>query len=112
MRSRTEARLVALPSGVLAWNERLVFRPTGEPYELTIAYPETFPHSPPRAFVLTPSVIGAPHRLIDGSLCLFDNPAVAAGVKTTALLVRNRAVVWFWTFRAWQLTGAWCAPEH
>jgi hypothetical protein len=99
-------------AGRLAWLERIHSSASGRPYDLAIEYPDTFPYSPPRAFILSPSVEGAPHRLSDGSLCLFGDPWQASGVKTTALSVRNRAIVWFLAFEVWQRTGEWCAPAH
>ncbi len=111
MHERTHARLYDV-DGALTWVEHLQSTATGRPFAIAIKYPAAFPHSPPRAFVLSPPVDGAPHRLIDGSLCLWDNPAVGDGVRTTALMVRNRAVVWFLAFEVWKATGEWMAPQH
>ncbi len=96
----------------LAWFEETVSKATGQRYVIKVAYPERFPHEPPKAFVLYPDVAGAPHRLGDQSLCLFDNPFAAVGVKTTALLVRTRAVVWILAYEVWRATGNWMAPQH
>ena len=111
MRSGSRAALRNV-SGRLAWLERIISSASGRPFDLMIEYPDVFPHAPPRAFVVRPDVEDAPHQLLDGSLCLFNDPATAAGVKTTALLVRSRAVVWLLAFEVWQRTGEWCAPQH
>lgn len=111
MRSRTTARLYEV-DGCLTWVEELRSTATRQPFTLSITYPLRFPHEPPRAYILRPSVIGAPHLLGDGSLCIWDDPAVGDGVRTTALMVRSRAVVWFLAFEIWKATGTWEAPEH
>jgi hypothetical protein len=107
-RSRAQLRRVG---GALMWIEEL--RSLGrEPYLLAIEYPERFPHEAPKAFIVTPDVSGAPHRLSDGSLCLWSDPIAAAGVKTTAVSVRSRAIAWFFVYENWRRTGAWSAPQH
>jgi len=107
MQSLSKARLVRLPNGQYAWVEQLTSI-GGQPYTIAITYPERFPHEPPLAFVLKPDVSGAPHRFQDGSLCLFDHNANATSVKTTAIVVRNRAVVWFALYEVWLQTRQWC----
>jgi hypothetical protein len=96
----------------LAWAEDLVSSATGRAYRLVLTYPERFPYEPPKAFIVSPPIDHAPHRLTDGSLCLFPDHLVAAGLKTTALLVRTRAVVWFLAYEVWTVTGEWMAPQH
>jgi len=110
MERGTTARLVTW-GNKLAWMEDLMSAGARQPYRLAIVYPKHFPYEAPRAYVLAPDVSGAPHRLSDGSLCLFDNPT-HPGVKTTALVVRNRAVVWFLAYELWRATGEWMAPAH
>jgi len=110
MTDGTNATLIET-NGQLAWVEDLVSM-GGQPYRLLVLYPDRFPYEPPKAFVLDPDIEGAPHRLLDGSLCLFDDPMHADGPKTTALVVRNRSVVWFLAYEAWCATGAWVAPQH
>lgn len=111
MLERTNARLYDV-DGEFSWVETLSSTATGQPFLLNISYPERFPYEPPRAFILQPSVTGAPHLLLDGSLCLWENPSVGDGVRTTALMVRNRAIVWFLTYEIWKVTGTWEAPSH
>jgi len=111
MQENTNGQIVELQGDRLAWVEDLVSK-AGQRYCLRIAYPDRFPFEPPKAFVQSPDISGAPHRLSDGSLCLWDNPFAADGPKTTALVVRNRAVVWFLVYEAWRATGAWAAPQH
>jgi hypothetical protein len=106
----TSAKLHNL-DGKLTWVEDLVSAGTKQPYRLAIVYPKHFPHECPRAHVLFPDVTGAPHVLADGSLCLFSDP-FRPGVKTTALVVRNRSVVWFLAYEVWKATGEWMAPAH
>ncbi|MFI5297836.1 MAG: hypothetical protein ACHREM_07020 [Polyangiales bacterium] len=110
MTERTRAELHETPDG-LCWVESLVSF-GGETITLAIEYPARFPFEPPKAFVLSPSIDGAPHLLKDGSLCLWDNPATASGAKTSALAVRNRAVTWYLAYEVWKLTGSWEAPQH
>lgn len=106
----THAALRQTCSG-LVWVEGLQSL-AGRRYELAIAYPERFPFERPKAFVMTPSVTGAPHRLVDGSLCLFPDP-LATDIRCTAMVVRNRAVAWFLAYEIWLRNGhRWCAPEH
>lgn len=109
MEQRSRAAL-ARSGETLFWVEDLVAE-SGAPYRLKISYPERFPHEPPKAFVVWPDIKTAPHRFSDGSLCLFDRPS-ASGVKTTALVVRNRAVAWFLAYEIWRATGEWMAPQH
>jgi hypothetical protein len=111
MEQSTMAVLCKL-DGDLAWVEDLASAATRRSYRLAITYPERFPYEPPKAFIVSPRITEAPHRLADGSLCLFPNPMVAAGLKTTALLVRTRAVVWFLAYEVWKVTGEWMAPQH
>lgn len=92
------------------WVENLRSQPTGVRYQLVIDYPGDFPYAPPRAYVTRPTIRVAPHRFSDGSLCVFESGAT--GVKTTALVVRNRAVIWFLTYQIWRACGEWVAPEH
>lgn len=111
MERSTTAALCKM-GGDLAWVEDLASSATRRTFRLVITYPERFPYEPPKAFITSPRVDGAPHRLGDGSLCLSPNPTVAAGLKTTALLVRTRAVVWFLAYEVWLATGEWMAPGH
>jgi hypothetical protein len=109
MTRRTRAELRE-SEGHIFWVEHLVSA-TGQPFALTIDYPDRFPYEMPRAYVLHPDVSRAPHRLGDGSLCLFHSP-FACDPKVTALVVRNRAIVWFLAWEVWKATGEWMAPEH
>ena len=110
MDERTRARLRRCDDR-LYWVEELVSE-GGEPYTLAIEYPERFPFEPPKAFIVSPDLEDPPHQLPDGSLCLWDDPAVASGAKTTAVAVRNRAVTWYLAYEIWKLTGEWLAPDH
>ena len=96
----------------LAWVENLVSSASGHPYQLVVAYPGGFPFEAPKAFVTSPRVDNAPHRIMDGSLCLFQNHVAGAGPKTTALLVRTRAIVWFVAYEMWRVTGQWPQPNY
>lgn len=107
-RSRAELRMA---NDRYVWVEELVSK-FGQPFVLAVDYPDAFPHEAPKAFIVSPSVEGAPHRLADGSLCLWPNPLAGDGVKTTAIAVRNRAVVWFLAYEVWLATGKWSAPQH
>ena len=109
MNERTRAVLRRSGDHVF-WIERLLSN-TGQQYQLIIDYPDRFPYEMPRAYVARPSVDGAPHRLGDGSLCLFTDP-FATNPKITAVVVRNRAVLWFLTYEVWRVTGTWEAPAH
>jgi hypothetical protein len=104
------AALVQGSNGEFRWVERLVSA-GGQRYTLAIVYPPQFPYERPKAFIVEPAIPSAPHRLGDGSLCLFDNPW-ATDTKCTALVVRNRAVTWMLVFEAWRKTGDWKVPEH
>lgn len=96
----------------LMWVEDVRSTATGQLFTLAITYPERFPFEAPRGFILNPGIVGgAPHRFGDGSLCLFPDPRLADGPKTTALVVRNRAVVWFLAYEVWRVTGEWMAPQ-
>ena len=110
MRHGSHARLMS-EGGRVFWLEDLR-SPTGRPYRLVIDYPDRFPYEAPRAFVVEPRITGAPHVLVDGSLCLFDNPLAGIGLGTTALLVRNRAVTWFLLYEIWRVTSEWVGPQH
>ena len=109
MTARTRAELRQSGDGVF-WVEDLVST-TGQPFTLVIDYPDGFPYEMPRAYVLRPKILQAPHRFEDGHLCLFSSP-FASDPKVTALVVRNRAVVWYLAWEIWKATGEWMAPEH
>ncbi len=108
MKTRSRATL-ARDGDTIFWVEDLVAE-SGARYRLKVVYPDRFPHERPKAFVVSPDVKGAPHRWGDGSLCLFGSGPT--GVKTTALVVRNRAVTWFLAYEFWKATGKWMAPQH
>jgi hypothetical protein len=110
MRARTRARLVRT-GNLLTWLEDLTSR-EGTRFRLAIEYPEAFPYVAPRAFIVRPTILTAPHRLTDGALCLFPNPTLADAPKTSAYVVRNRAVIWFLGYEDWKRTGTWRASEH
>lgn len=110
MRARTRARLVRT-GNLLTWLEDLSSR-EGTRFRLAIEYPETFPYEAPRAFIVRPTILTAPHRLTNGALCLFPNPVLADAPKTSAYVVRNRAIVWFLAYEDWKRTGSWRASEH
>lgn len=108
MQSHTKARLRRCSTG-FEWVEDLVSEASLQPYRLLISYPPGFPTGAPKAQVLRPQIVRAPHRFSDNTLCLQASPVP---LKTTALLIRNRAVVWFLVYEAWLRTGQWMAPEH
>ena len=108
MQARSRATL-AREGNTLFWVEDLIAE-SGTLYRLKIVYPERFPYERPKAFVVSPEVSGAPHRWGDDSLCLFG--AGPTDIKTTALVVRNRAVTWFLAYEFWKVTGEWMAPQH
>lgn len=108
MATHTKARLRQTDSG-FEWIEDLICAATRRPYRLLITYPSEFPLSAPKAQVISPRITQAPHRFSDNTLCLQASPVP---FKTTALLIRNRAVVWFLVYEAWLRTGEWMAPEH
>ncbi len=109
MREKTRAKLARFPSGDYAWCER-VLSISGRPYDLVVSYPERFPFECPKAFIATPDITGAPHRLPDGSLCMFDDHVRGIGPKTSALLVRTRAIAWIAMYEKWLVTGTWKQP--
>ena len=109
MREFTRAQLRQNGSN-LFWVEDLVSVARNQ-YRIAVNYPDRFPFERPQAFVLAPDISNAPHRLGNGSLCLFHNPW-ASDVKTTALVVRNRTVAWILAHEIWKVTGKWMAPQH
>lgn len=110
MHEQTRAVLAQSPAGELQWVESLTSE-GGRPYTLVVDYPRGFPYERPRAFICGVPIDGAPHRLRDGSLCLFDDPW-CADPRCSALVVRNRAMAWMLAFELWEATGVWAVPEH
>lgn len=108
MLTNTNARIRRTATG-FEWVEDLVCEATLRRYRLLITYPPGFPAAAPEAQVLEPDVTNAPHRYRGNKLCLQASPIPN---KSTALLIRNRAVVWFLAYEAWLRTGEWMAPEH
>lgn len=108
MAEHTKATFRRTAAGI-EWVEDLVCEKTLRPYRLLITYPPGFPLDPPKAQILQPRIVNAPHRYWDNTLCLQASPIP---FKTTALLIRNRAVVWFLMYEAWLRTGEWMAPER
>jgi hypothetical protein len=96
-----------IEDGTFLWVEDVTR--DGELFRLAIRYPEAFPLECPRSYVVVPSVLEAPHRLLDGSLCIFGDPIHGNGVKTTAVVVRNRTLLWIDAYRSWRRTRIW--PE-
>jgi hypothetical protein len=109
MAKRTKARLYE-NGPQLYWLESLLSE-ARKLYVLKVEYPTRFPYERPKAYIISPTISSAPHRFSDGSLCLFRDPS-ACDVKITALVVRNRAVVWILAYELWAATGEWMAPQH
>ena len=109
MQTHTRASLFN-EAGTLFWLEDIESASGGR-YRARFVYPERFPFERPRAFIIHPRVTSAPHRFSDGSLCLFDNPCLC-DVKITALVVRNRTVIWILAYEIWQRTQVWMPPGH
>ncbi len=111
MQAKTRARLMRYPSGNYEWRERVISL-SGRLYEIAITYPERFPFECPKAFIVSPEISGAPHRLSDSSLCMFEDHARGLGPRTSALLVRTRAVAWIAMYEKWLVTRTWEQPAR
>ena len=110
MHAHTRAEL-SHNDGTLFWIEEIISQRRRRRYRLMIAYPERFPYARPRAYILRPNISKAPHKFLDGSLCLFNSQSFI-DPKTTALVVRNRALAWVFTYEGWLRSRVWKAPEH
>ena len=109
MAKRSNARLYE-NGDQLYWLESLRSQ-TNRLYQIKISYPVRFPYERPQGFIISPTITSAPHRFSDGSLCLFSTSHDGAA-KPTALVVRNRVVVWIFAYELWAATGEWMAPQH
>ena len=97
--------------GNLTWWDVLSPREDGELYEVRITYPLSFPFERPRAYVDTPEIAAfAPHRYLDGGLCLFPT-SIDPDMSCTAGVIRNRAALWLFVYENWLETGSWSAPQ-
>lgn len=108
-----QARLVKVAGNRLAWVVTLKSN-TGRIYTVEIVYPDGFPADYPKAFVVDPSILNAPHQYNNGQLCLFnanDRPERSyIPEKTTAATVTAWVAGWLASLEIWQKTGTW--PER
>ncbi len=107
MREFTRATLTVTADGELAWIEELRSTASGRQFRLVVTYPASFPYVAPKVFIPSPDTVGAPHRFLDGALCLFGDHVRGSGQRTTALSCRNRGIAWFLVFEVWERTGEW-----
>jgi hypothetical protein len=107
--SRSNAALVLTDRGDLCWREILISN-SGTAYEVVITYPPSFPFERPRACIVAPALDHAPHRYVDGTLCLFPT-AFDETLSCTAGVIRGRVALWVDIYESWQRTGVWVGPE-
>lgn len=96
--------------GTLFWggNLRTNF---GNNYMLAVTYPENFPYGQIKAFV--PSLLGkpAPHKYVDGHLCLYSNDhgggGEGIGKETTAAAVVGWSAAWLNAWEVYKRTAKW-----
>ena len=79
----------------------------GNKYEIAIQYPNDFPNSAPKAFILKPIMSNVPHMWQDGSLCLFAPFDRVWDNKTTAATMVTWVAVWIFAYEIWNNTGKW-----
>jgi len=111
MKNVSNARL-ELVDNHLAWVEWITTN-FGETYGVTIVYPNRYPKSPPQAFIIEPEIDDkAPHRFLDGSLCLFPPEDIYTNPNLKrAKHIRGLACFWLFCYTTYRETGQWPAPS-
>lgn len=107
-RRHPKLQLEKLTDDRLAWAGEL-YSNNDITYHVRIIYPPEFPMRSPRVYPISPNeperLKGAPHYMMDGSLCLayptFESPAV------TAADVADAARMWLMQFELFIKTGTW-----
>lgn len=95
----------------LAWVGKLHTN-RGNIYEVAIVYPDDFPSSHPRAYVVYPSVEDSKHQYHDGALCLFyPGDRSYAPEQTTAATVVAWTATWLFCYEEYERTGSWPGRE-
>ena len=107
----SNASLIQCPSGQLCWCD-VIQSNRGNRYHVLIGYSPAFPFERPFAMITAPEIYeGAPHRYLDGTLCLFPSQSDPT-MATTAGVVRGRTALWVLLFEHWLESGEWGGPEH
>lgn len=81
-----------------------------DPYDITIILPHGYPNVCPRVYV-HPVDPGAPHRYLDGALCIFGVMSSWNPGKHTAYVALNNARQWLKHYEIWRKNGEWPKPE-
>ena len=97
--------------GDLCWDGPVTTWSENE-YLIHLRYPDSFPHLPPKAFVVQPKVEKSRQIHDDGHLCLFHKDDKIWQPETTAATVMTWVSLWLHCYEAWQETGNWPRREH
>lgn len=96
-------QLHQLPAG-LAWAGWLKPKSSATSYKVSLVYPDDFPYSPPKAFVIEPEVDSPKHQFRDGSLCLMYPGDGTWRTSTTAVQAIAMAAAWLFCYEYHQRT--------
>lgn len=83
---------------------------SGRRYDLAVFLPSDYPHSLPSVHILKPRLSAAPHRYLDGQLCLCL--PCEWSIEKTVVTVLGWAGHWLHNYEVYLETGTWWAREH
>jgi ubiquitin-protein ligase len=80
----------------------------GGSYSLEIWYPNGFPNEAPRAYVLSPPILDAPHKFGTSQICVHYNEWRP---QYTVAVMIGWAAHWLHSYEIWKSTGRWPGRE-
>lgn len=81
----------------LTWTGYLKPRGTNR-YRIALIYPDNYPHSPPKVWVIEPKINAPKHQMSDGHLCLLHPNDNTWQTNTTAVTIVAMASTWIWAY--------------
>jgi len=95
--------------GILCWKGTLRSN-KGNHYVVLMKYPDGFPFSYPKVYIVSPDVRKEkpPHIFPDGQLSVLPFKRPYQKNVITASMVVTLTIVWIVEYENWQDTGTWC----
>lgn len=80
----------------LTWTGYL--RPKCTSYRIALIYPDNYPYSPPKVWIIEPKISAPKHQLSDGHLCLLHPSDNTWQTNTTAVTIVAMVSTWIWCY--------------
>lgn len=80
----------------LTWTGYL--RPNSTYYRIALIYPDNYPYSPPKVWIIDPKINAPKHQFPDGHLCLLHPSDGTWQTNTTAATIAAMASTWLWCY--------------